>query len=96
MPERYRYQPLVDEQDIRLLQVSASPDGRILFRLLHTSFEATDNFQALSYTWGSTIRENEIYEVTTGNVLYVTQNCAAALRSLAGTEEKPLRIWVSD
>lgn len=88
----YQYSPLEAPESIRLLQISNSDDGQLAFEFASTTLDSAASFEAVSYTWGSEDRDSSIKHVKTGDVIYVTRNCEAALRSLASNV--PRTVWI--
>ena len=92
MDNKYQYRPLVGQSDVRLLRISSSGSDVLVFQLLNISLDASPDFEAVSYTWGSKIRNRTIQDQETQTLLYVTENCEAALRSVVNAASKD--IWI--
>ncbi|KAJ4345239.1 uncharacterized protein N0V89_011368 [Didymosphaeria variabile] len=87
----YQYKPL-RPNEIRVLQLCKAEHGEATFRLSHEILDETLDYEAVSYTWGSRIRENAIQHADTGGRAFVTANCEQVLRSLLSTGND--RIWI--
>ncbi|KAF2168817.1 hypothetical protein M409DRAFT_52822 [Zasmidium cellare ATCC 36951] len=92
-PRPYRYKPLLSKGDFRLLSISRSGVGKQLyFQMTRQRMDDCPRYEAISYTWGSTDRTQKIFHAFTGEVLYITNNCASALNSLYTDSER--RLWI--
>ncbi|KAH6716564.1 heterokaryon incompatibility protein-domain-containing protein [Leptodontidium sp. MPI-SDFR-AT-0119] len=94
---RYKYSPL-SENEIRLLTLlpGRSRDSEIRVTLASVLFtsDTTLDFEALSYTWGSTENNVDIFVGETGNdTLSMTKNLAQVLPYLRYAD-KPRVLWI--
>ncbi|KAL1603519.1 hypothetical protein SLS60_005107 [Paraconiothyrium brasiliense] len=89
--KKYEYEPL-RSKEIRLLHLSKADNGEPTFRLYRETLDDNLKYEAISYTWGSSVRGNVIYHADTGQGAFVTANCERVLRSLLATGNN--RIWI--
>ncbi|KAF6805442.1 heterokaryon incompatibility protein [Colletotrichum sojae] len=96
----FRYQPLPNRKDVRLLKLNCGNDGSPLHADFATAnLESEDtSYNALSYTWaddsGNTDRCRPLFVGPFWDALSITRNCEQALRSVRRRTGKPLDIWV--
>lgn len=89
----YNYKPLLSKGDFRLLSISKSGDDeQLYFQITRQRMEDCPPYEAVSYTWGSTERTEKIFHAFTGQILYITKNCASALQSLYTDSDR--RFWI--
>lgn len=86
MTRRYKHTPLVNPRLIRLLRLKGgsrerSGDSILECELVQASLNDAPEYSALSYAWESQAPTELV--LCEGTELYVTANCAAALRNLA-------------
>ena len=88
----YKYSPLVEDRDIRLLELFPGENGTPLRgRMYHTSLEASEIYIAISYTWGPALKP---YRLQTGHGdLPISASLYSALVRLQNRNE-PVTIWV--
>lgn len=80
MDNRYRYHPLLGESDIRILHIYGSSHGVLFFQLFTVSLHDIPHFEAVSYTWGSNIRDRTItYKTVTRKVCYTLRRTVRQL-----------------
>ncbi|KAK4499802.1 hypothetical protein PRZ48_007988 [Zasmidium cellare] len=92
-PRPYRYKPLLNKGDFRLLSISRSGvDKQLYFQMTRQRMDDCPPYEAISYTWGSTDRTEKIFHAFTGEVLYITKNCVSALSSVYSDSER--RLWI--
>ena len=89
---KYHYRPLQSTNSIRLVRLyGGHRDDGIQCQIFHTTLDAHEHFEALSYTWGDSTLSKSI--LTTEGRLPVTANCFAALQDLRyQTDERIL--WI--
>lgn len=89
----YQYKPLLSKGDLRLLSISKSADdGQLYFQMTRQRMNDCPPYEAISYTWGSTERTEKIFHAFNGQVLYITENCASALRNVYTDSDR--RLWI--
>jgi hypothetical protein len=90
---QYRYHPL-SRHEIRLLHLHpGETQTSIHIRLTQARLEVHPTYEALSYVWGTSAERTPIICNEAGDVLGVTQNCEAALRTLR-THETVRTLWI--
>ncbi|KAH6668539.1 heterokaryon incompatibility protein-domain-containing protein [Halenospora varia] len=85
----------LEDFEIRVLEVLPGDEEIVRCRLKYTSLIAPRDYNALSYTWGTTSQLR--YIIVNGYHLQVTENCEAALRELRreiSLKQKQQIIWV--
>lgn len=88
----YRHRSLQDNQSIRVLQLLPSLfAGPLRCRLSEVSMIDPPRYEALSYAWGSPEAKEEI--ICGNRTIYVTENCAHALRRLR-RRHVPRTLWI--
>jgi len=103
MSDLYKYKPLAQGANTRLLKLKAASGGPLECELIETLVEshpestetlprrADLSYEALSYTWDASIGQD--YVLCYGRKLLVTKNCEAALRQLRYSQNDRL-LWV--
>jgi len=97
----YQYHTLNPATSLRLLDIlpAANSNSPIRIHLRHTTVDAGEPYEALSYTWGLTSDPQTLHVVCDGDegdsgaTLSVTQNCFAALHRLRLPETRRV-LWV--
>jgi hypothetical protein len=90
---QHKYRPL-SRHEIRLLHLHPGErQTSIHIRLTQARLEDRPTYEALSYVWGSSTEKTPILCDEVGNVLDVTNNCEAALRTLR-TKDTVRTLWV--
>jgi hypothetical protein len=81
-PQTYQYEPLRSTEYFRIINLLPSDkcESAINLRLSEVKFAGNQDYEALSYTWGSTEDPKSI-ECDAGT-LKITRNCETALRHL--------------
>lgn len=78
----YKYRPLKGKDEIRILVFNGlAGDNKLKFTLEHQSLSDLNEFHALSYHWGSSLKTRSI--ICDGASMGVTENLHAALEELA-------------
>jgi hypothetical protein len=103
--EQYQYQPIKSPDQLRMLQLfPGEGDEPIQIKLSYRPLSSLPQCEALSYEWGSPIRDCEIF--CEGKILKVTENLLAALRRLRPLQsrinarkqrkflQKPRLLWI--
>ncbi len=93
----YEYQPLVESDAIRLLELQPSRDldAQVECSLISTTLSACDedlvqHYTALSYVWGDANVEKKI--LVEGNAFSITTNLDTALRNMRDAKRKRF-VW---
>lgn len=89
---KYQYRALQDQSEIRCLTLSAGTESDSLTcGIQHYNLSDNPSFEAVSYVWGSLIRDETI--TCDGRLLYITPNLQRALQQvrLTGTDRV---LWV--
>jgi hypothetical protein len=88
----YKYQHLNGERGLRLLKIKpASKVEDLVCSLIHTTLKDETPYYALSYTWGSNVRNKAIS--CDGMTLYVTENLRKALYRVRQSDRERI-IWI--
>jgi len=96
-PSPYKHRPLSGPHVTRvvILQPGTGPRRSIHVRLNEISLKAVsrtrDRYEALSYVWGDT--DGSIPIACDGSTMFVTPNCASALKCLR-LRDAPRTLWV--
>lgn len=78
---RYSYMPLGSTSAFRLIRLyPGNREEDVECEIFHSNLDSHPDFEALSYTWGTSDLSEMIY--STEGSLDVTENCAAALKDL--------------
>lgn len=79
--KKYQYRALQDQSEIRCLTLSAGTESDPLTcGIQHYNLSENPSFEAVSYVWGSLIRDETI--TCDGRLLYVTPNLQRALQQV--------------
>ncbi|KAF2429725.1 hypothetical protein EJ08DRAFT_564945, partial [Tothia fuscella] len=82
----YTYNPLENEQEIRLLSVRYSKEKSLhiqpQFSLITTTLDSKINYETVSYVWGSERRDRRLNFID-GSYLMINENLFEALPSLS-------------
>lgn len=85
--EKFQYQPIKSPDAVRMLELlPGGPSDPIQVTICHRPFSDMGKCKALSYEWGSPMRDVDIS--CEGKILKVTPNLKAALLRLRGTHTK--------
>jgi hypothetical protein len=80
----YSYRPILHEDEIRVLVLChGEPGSPIVTKLAHIRLSILPQYEALSYTWGSSTKEHTI-EVD-GAPIKITESLFIALQNLRHT-----------
>lgn len=79
--------------EIRLIRLLSATDltSNVIFKLVHVSLDNRPSYEALSYTWRSSLRSETI--ILDNKTFLVTENLHSALRRLRHSDEDR-RLWV--
>lgn len=89
---KYQYRALQDQSEIRCLTLSAGTESDPLAcGIQHYNLSDNLSFEAVSYVWGSLIRDETI--TCDGQILYVTPNLQRALQQVRLTSADRV-LWV--
>ena len=89
---KYHYKPLGSRSSIRLVRLyGGRGDEDIRCHIVHTSLDADEVFEALSYTWGDNAALKTVH--TTEGRLKITENCFRALEDLR-CEGRDRVLWI--
>ncbi|KAK4634092.1 Heterokaryon incompatibility protein 6, OR allele [Fulvia fulva] len=88
----YKYQPLPDQEHIRLLWLSKDDNGELCFELDAVNLGNAPLYEAVSYTWGIPSRTAFVSHRYSGRRLNITQNCYDVLQNLC--ERAPRVLWI--
>jgi hypothetical protein len=86
----YQYAKLHENQ-LRYLSLHPGIDKQPLQCSLHAEPVGTANFEAVSYVWGSDVRDQQI--LCDGHVLSITANLSSVLRRVR-LPDAPRKLWV--
>jgi Heterokaryon incompatibility protein (HET) len=83
--------PSIDSTRLVILEPSDNKQGVVCCRLVHVTFSELPKYDALSYTWGSDVRQNAI--AVDGKSFLVGDNLLDALIRLRKPEEERI-LWI--
>ncbi|ORY11525.1 heterokaryon incompatibility protein-domain-containing protein, partial [Clohesyomyces aquaticus] len=87
----YKYQDLVNDDEVRLLVVNAGNENdELVCSLIHARLSENPEFEAVSYTWGPDILTQTI--ILDGYVFPVRENIFHALRKFR-YNSRPRTLW---
>jgi hypothetical protein len=89
-PPPYRYDDLPQDGHFRYLTLQPGIGEEPLQCSLHTASLAEEDFEAISYVWGSPTRDQEI--TCDGHTMKITRNLSEVLRRVR-LPETPRRLW---
>ncbi|OCK90529.1 uncharacterized protein K441DRAFT_578728 [Cenococcum geophilum 1.58] len=88
---KYSHRPLRDAEIRLLIVLPGNGEETLRIVIFHTSIERSDQYQALSYVWGTHLQPQMLS--TQAGILDVTPSLHAALRHLRQKKE-PVILWV--
>ncbi|KAH7085190.1 heterokaryon incompatibility protein-domain-containing protein [Paraphoma chrysanthemicola] len=88
--EAYAYDPLPRGDRFRFLLLLPGVGDEPLECTLHTAIPADTDFEAISYVWGTTVRDQEV--ICDGRTMLVTPNLAQVLRRVR-LPNQPRKLW---
>ncbi|KAH7094835.1 heterokaryon incompatibility protein-domain-containing protein [Paraphoma chrysanthemicola] len=88
--EAYTYDHLPRGNQFRFLVLLPGVGDEPLECTLHTAIPADTEFEAISYVWGTTVRDQEV--ICDGRTMLVTPNLAQVLRRVR-LPDRPRQLW---